>query len=120
MHYGQVAGLKALTGHESTMAWPTKKELILWQRRARRYSVAAFVLGILSLSIFFLTQGPTPVGWGPVLLLLGFPVVLGATGIVFGVLSQRYVWVVLNSLVVVSFPLLMFAGSLIASLDHPS
>ncbi|WP_022870432.1 hypothetical protein [Yaniella halotolerans] len=94
-------------------------ELTLSQRRARRYAVAAFLLGVLSLAIFFLTQGPTPAGWGPVLLLLGFPTVFGVTGIIFGMLSRRYVWVVLNSLIVMSFPLLMFVGSLVEAMTYP-
>jgi|SRR5699024_8910730 len=101
------------------MTWPSNsEELTLRQRRARGYAIAAFALGALSVALFFLTQGPTPTGWGAVVLLLILPVVFGATGIVCGVMSRQHVWVVLNSLVVVAFPLLMFIGSLIGFFVH--
>lgn len=95
------------------MTWPSRTALTRRQRRARLYAVAMFTLGLLSVTLFFLTQGPTPTGWGPLLLLIVCPAVLGIIGIIFAVISRRYVWVVLNSLVMASFPLYMFFGTLI-------
>lgn len=83
------------------------------QQRARRYAVVCFVLGVVSIALHFLTQGPTPTGVGPVLFLIIFPAVFGIVGVVYGAISQQYVWVVLNSLVLLSFPLFMFFGTLI-------
>lgn len=94
------------------MTWPAKPVMTTRQRRARRYAIVSFVLGVVSVALHFLTQGPTPNGVGPVLFLIIFPALFGIVGIVCGAMSQRYVWVVLNSLVLLSFPLMMFFGTL--------
>lgn len=83
------------------------------QRRARRYAQLMFISGVASVTLFFVIQEPTPTGWRTPLLLVVFTFILGVTGIVFGALSTRYVWVVLNSVVMLSFPLFMVFGSLV-------
>jgi len=95
------------------MTWPDKTVMTTRQRRAQRYAVVSFVLGVVSVVLHFLTQGPTPTGVGPVLFLIIFPALFGIVGIICGAISQRYVWVVLNSLVLLSCPLIMFFGTLI-------
>lgn len=94
------------------MTWPGKPPLTAGQSRARKYAIASFILGVLSVTLFFLTQTPTPTGWGPALLLVILPIVFGAIGIICAAISRRYVWVVLNSLLLAAFPLLMVFGSL--------
>lgn len=95
------------------MTWLGKSEMTASRRRARLYAIISFVLGVLSVTLFFFIQGSTPTGWGAPILLIIVPLVLGVTGVVLGVISQRYVWVILNSLVALSFPLFMFFGTLI-------
>lgn len=92
------------------MTWPP---ITPRQQHARRWSVITFVLGVLSVTLFFVFQEPTPTGWRTPLLLIIFPFVLGVTGIVFGAISKHYLWVVLNGVVMLSFPLFMFFGTLI-------
>lgn len=58
------------------MTWPP---ITPGQQRARRWSVIAFVLGVLSVTLFFVFQEPTPTGWRAPLLLIIFPFVLGVT-----------------------------------------
>ena len=71
----------------------------------------AFGLGVTSITLFLIGQGAS--GWAPPLLGVALPTVFGATGVALGAIAGRWLWVVLNGLVLLWFPGVMFFGTLI-------
>ena len=70
-----------------------------------------FVLGSISIVLFF-AMG-TSQGWAASVLLIYGPLLLGLTGIILGIISQRWYLTVLNLLPPLVFPAVMFFGMLI-------
>lgn len=74
-------------------------------------SIMCFVLGSISMVLFF-AMG-TSQEWAASVLLIYGPLLLGLTGIILGIISQRWYLTVLNLLPPLVFPAVMFFGMLI-------
>ncbi|GAA4107523.1 hypothetical protein [Enteractinococcus coprophilus] len=61
--------------------------------------------------MYFVTS-PTQ-GWGPSILLIYGPLLLSVSGIIFGIIVQRWYPIVLNALPPLVFPAIIFFGTLI-------
>ena len=70
----------------------------------------AFGLGATSIALSLIGQDAS--GWARPLLGVALPTVFGASGVVLGALARRWLWVVLNGLVLLWFPGVMFFGTL--------
>lgn len=87
--------------------WPPLEN----KRWARIAASICFVIGALCILVYFITLPPQ--GWGPSIFLLYGPLLLGITGIIFGIIAQRWYLIVLNALPPLTFPAIMFFGTLI-------
>lgn len=94
-------------GEMSGTKWPPRKH----KRWATISSSVCFVLGALCILVFFIWN-PTA-GWGPSVLFMYGPLLLGIAGITFGIISQHRYLIVLNVLPPLAFPASMFFGTLL-------
>lgn len=83
--------------------------------RSRRWNTTAslctFVIGAGCIVLALLLQPGS--GWLPFLLWFAFPIAFGITGVCLAYLAGRVWLIVLNLLLLCSFPALMFFGTLI-------
>lgn len=70
-----------------------------------------FVIGSVCIFLFFITT-PTQ-GWGPPVLLIYGPLLLGVMGLICGILAQRWYLIALNILPPLVFPSVMLFGTLL-------
>lgn len=87
--------------------WPPLRH----KRWATMSASVCFVLGSLCILVFFILN-PTE-GWGPPVLFIYGPLLLGAAGITFGIISQHWYLIALNALPPLVFPATMFFGTLL-------
>lgn len=93
--------------HTPPQRWPPLEN----KRWAQIGASICFVIGALCILAYFITS-PTQ-GWGPSIFLIYGPLLLGVTGIIFGIIAQRWYLIVLNVLPPLAFPAIMFFGTLI-------
>lgn len=74
-------------------------------------SAALFLLGATSVVLHF-SLGMTT-GWGPAILIIFGPFILGTLGLFFGLLAKQWVLAVLNGMLMLTFPAIMFFGTLL-------
>ena len=87
--------------------WPSRRH----KRWATGSASVCFVLGSLCILMFFILR-PTN-GWGPSVLFIYGPLLLGVAGIIFGFISQHGYLIALNVVPPLVFPATMFFGTLL-------
>lgn len=87
--------------------WPPRRHT----RWATISASVCFILGTLC-NVLFFTLRPTE-GWGPSVLFIYGPLLVGVAGIIFGFISQHWYLIALNVVPPLMFPATMFFGTLL-------